>query len=305
MPVIAQKEAKVFTTIVNGAVVEQILARDGMLNTRALFLLATSQGDRLPITLPKGAELTAVLINGNEALVEMGANKDERIVRLPPSAGQVVHFKLEVSYGVKDVGAMSLTTPSLPAEIPVQQTLWRLWVPSEDYVLGHNRVFSEISEWQAQNILSSFALNQSGQVAFKLAGQGKVVNFLRQGAGGKLSLLTMRKEIFNVLVWAVVVAVGIVMLKLSEFKRLQIILGIVLAGAVLNLFTPLLVEQILSSSVLAVVLVVLLWIGHWLIHKRPKIQEYRRERKKARQAKLTQAVAEANTGTSSNKDSKE
>jgi hypothetical protein len=297
MPVIAQKEAKVFTTIVNGAVIEQILARDGMLNTRALFLIATSQGDRLPITLPKGAELTAVLINGNEAPVEMGANEDERIVRLPPSAGQVIHFQLEVSYGVKDVSAWNLTTPSLPAEIPVQQTLWRLWVSKDNYILGHNRIFSKIPEWQGQNIINTLASSKYGQVAFKLSGQGKVVTFLRQGAGGKLSLLTMRKEFFNILIWAVLIIAGVWMLKLPGFKRLQIVLGVVLIGAVLNLFTPLLVEQILVSSFLAVFLIALLWAGHWFFHKWPKILQYRREKKKARQAAKKPAVAKADTKT--------
>ena len=80
--------------MVSGVVIEQVLARDGMLNTRALYLLATSQGDRLPVTLPAGAELTAVLLNGSETPVEKGASSDELIVRLPPSAGQVSKFVL-------------------------------------------------------------------------------------------------------------------------------------------------------------------------------------------------------------------
>ena len=85
------------------------------------------------------------------------------------------------------------------------------------------------------------------------------------------------------------------MLKLPGFKRLQIILGVILAGAVLNLFTPLLVEQILASSFLAIFLIVLLWTGHWLFHKWPKIRQYRREKKKAKEAGNTQAVAGAKT----------
>jgi len=105
LPVVVQKEASVFTTMVSGVLIEQVLARDGMLNTRALYLLATSQGDRLPVTLPAGAELTAVLLNGSETPVEKGVSPDELIVRLPPSAGQVSKFVLEISYGLKSVSA--------------------------------------------------------------------------------------------------------------------------------------------------------------------------------------------------------
>ncbi len=297
MPVVAQKEAKVFTTIVNGTLVEQILARDGRLNTRALFLLATSQGDRLPITLPEGAELTAVLINGQEAPVETGVNANERIVRLPSSAGQVVHFQLEVAYSVKDVGPWSLTPPALPTEIPVQQTLWRLWLPEEDHVLGHNRVFSKVDGWQAQNILNTFAAGQTGQVAFKLTGQGKVVHFLRQGGGGQLSLVTMRKEIFNVVLWIVIIAAGVWLLRLSGYRRLQIVLAGVLVGGVLNLFMPLLVERLLVSGALAVGLVLLLWVGHWLFYQWPKIQQGRQERKKSLQSRNAEAVVVTETET--------
>ena len=72
LPVVVQKEAAVFTTIVDGAIIEQILARDGMCRTHATFVLATSQGYRLSITLPEGAELTAVRLNGVEAQVGVG-----------------------------------------------------------------------------------------------------------------------------------------------------------------------------------------------------------------------------------------
>ncbi|GAJ06683.1 unnamed protein product, partial [marine sediment metagenome] len=148
LPVVAQTEATVFTTIVSGAIIEQVLARDGMLNTHATYLLATSQGDRLSITLPENAELTAVLLNGNEAATEIGIKPDERIVRLPPSAGQVSKFVLEISYGLKDVSARNLVAPALPKDIPVQQTLWRLWIPEDYSFLGYDRVFARLEPGQ-------------------------------------------------------------------------------------------------------------------------------------------------------------
>ncbi|MHC4483367.1 MAG: hypothetical protein ACYSW4_07435, partial [Planctomycetota bacterium] len=200
-PVVTQKEARVFTTIVSGAIVEQVLARDGTLNTHATYLLETAKGDRLPITLPSEAQLTAVLLNGDEAAVEMGVSPDERIVRLSHSAGQVSRFVLEVSYGLKDASASNLIAPALPEEIPVQQTLWRLWIPKDYYVLGYAKVFSRLETHQSQHMLETLRRKQPSQVAFKLPSQGKVLNFVRQGSPGKLSVTAMGKEAFSIVVW--------------------------------------------------------------------------------------------------------
>jgi len=112
-PVVIQKEAAVFTTIVTGAVVEQVLGRDGTLNTHAMYLLQTAKGDRLSITFPAGAQLTAILLNGQEVATEMGVSPDERIVHLGQSAGLVSRFVLEVSYGLTGASASKLIAPKL------------------------------------------------------------------------------------------------------------------------------------------------------------------------------------------------
>ena len=44
LPVQSQAEAAVITTIASAAIVEQVLARDGTLNTHATYLLTTSRG---------------------------------------------------------------------------------------------------------------------------------------------------------------------------------------------------------------------------------------------------------------------
>ncbi|MHC4144624.1 MAG: hypothetical protein ACYSUD_07590, partial [Planctomycetota bacterium] len=238
-----QKEATVFTTIVSGAIIEQVFARDGVLNTHAIYLLVTSQGDRLPITLPAEAQLSAVLLNGNETPVEKGVSSDELIVRLPPSAGQVSRFVLEISYGLKNVSASNLAAPALPEEIPIQQTLWRLWIPKDYYLLWHERVFSAISSGWCHNILQRLSQGQSIQAEFKLPGQGKNFNFIRQGAPGRLSIVAARKEIVAVVVWILIVAAGALMLRLRGFHRVLIVLAAVLVVAIVHLFTPLLVDR--------------------------------------------------------------
>jgi hypothetical protein len=272
LPVVVQKEATVFTTIVTGAIIEQVLARDGMCNMHATYVLATSQGDRLTVTLPEGAQLTAVLLNGNEAPVEMGMKPNERIVRLPPSAGQVARFVLEIACGLKDVSASSLTAPSLSQDIPTQQTIWRLWLPADYVVLAHDRVFAQVTARRAGNMIGMIGQNQPVPVHLKLSGQGQTIDFVRQGAPGELSVTAMKKEIFNTIIWATIIVAGVVMLKLSGFKRLLIVLGAALAGGVVNLFQPMLVGAVASVGVFAAMLIVLLWIGHWGFVKIPKLR---------------------------------
>ncbi len=264
LPVVAQKEATVFTTIVSGAIIEQILARDGALNTHATFMLATSQGDRLPITLPDGAKLTAVLLNGNEAPVETGVSADNYIVRLPHSAGQVSKFVLEISYGLNGIRASNLTAPMLPEEIPVQQTLWRLWIPENYYFLGYDRVFARLNSSQGNSMLRTMASRQPSQVQFKLPRQGKDLNFIRQGAPGKLSVFVVGKEAFSILIWALIIAAGAAMLKLSGYHRALIILAAGLAAGLVHLYLPLLVSKVISAGFFAAVLVLLLWTAQWV-----------------------------------------
>ena len=93
-------------------------------------------------------------------------------MRLPPSAGQISKFVLEISYSLKDASASRLMAPALPEEIPVQQTLWRLWIPEDYRVLWYDRVFSAVAFGRCQQILQRLAVGQPSQVKFNLSGQG-------------------------------------------------------------------------------------------------------------------------------------
>jgi hypothetical protein len=273
LPVIVQKEAAVFTTIVSAAIIESVIARDAISNTHATFLLATSQGDRLPVTLPANAELTAVLLNGNETPVERGLSAEELIVRLPPSAGQISKFILEVSYGLKDVSAFRLAAPALAADVPVQQTLWRLWIPEDYCLLWHDRVFSQIGSGSSGYVLQQLRINQPGEVAFKLPGQGRDFSFIRQGAPGQLSVMVAGKEVVSVVVWALIIAAGVSMLKLRGFHRVLVILAVALVAGVVHLFAPLLVARILGVAVFAAILVLLLWLAQWVYARFPQLRQ--------------------------------
>lgn len=270
LPVAVQEEVKVFTTMSPGVLVEQVLARDGILNSRVTYLLATCQGDRLPITLPGEVQLTAVLLNGNETPLEMGAKAQERLVRLPPSAGQVSKFVLEIAYSTEKASASSLQAPSLPADVPVQQTLWRLWLPKDYRLLSHDRTFSRVADRQTNEMLSLLNQGQPSAVGFKLPGQGAAYNFVRSGPPGQLSVIAIGKEWFSVMVWAVIVGVGVLMLKLNGFHRCLVILAAGLLAGILHLYLPLLVRQTVRVGLFAVLLVLVLWMIQWIFVRRPR-----------------------------------
>ena len=260
---IRQKEAAVITTMASGAIIEQVLARDGALNAHAIFLLQTRRGDRLPVTLPAGAELLALLVNSEEAPVELGSSAQERIVRLPLSAGEVTKIVLEVSYSLNGASAGTLAAPRLPDDVPVQQMLWRVWLPEDLTVLGFDRDFARLTANQSGNMVGALGAGQPSPVAFKLHPQGRRFDFIRQGAGAQLSITAVATEWFSVIVWVLIAAAGAAMLKLSGFARCIVILAAFLAAAVVRLFAPLLVQEVYRVAWTAAVLVILLWIAHW------------------------------------------
>ncbi len=279
LPVVTQAEAAVITTIASAAIVEQVLARDGKLNGRVIYLLKTSRGDRLVITLPEKATLTQVLLNGAEAPVEhtgkphKPGEPDQRIVRLPPSAGQVTRLVLEISYGQDGASAGDLAVPSLPKEVRVQQTLWRVWLPADDHVLGHDRIFTQLARYDAEVLLGRFAgevprdANGNPVVAlsFTLPSQGVAWHFLRQDAPGELSVTTMGKEAFAFLLWLVIVAAGVyMMLKLGALHRTLVILGAAMFLAVVQLFAPLFVYHVIRTGWWAVLVVIVMWLAWWI-----------------------------------------
>ena len=276
LPVATRKEAAVFTTIATGAIIEQVLGRDGELNTNATFLLDTSRGDRLAVTLPRGAKLFAVLLNGSEAPVEKGGTAEEKIVRLPPSAGQVAKLVLEFRYGLTGASAWSLSAPQLPGEIPIQQTLWRVRIPSEDRLLWFSDVFSRLGSGQQQ--LRELGRGYPGKVEFRFARQGTAWDFVRQGAPGELKIWTTGKEAFSILVWVVILVVGGAAVKLCGFHRCVLILVAGLLTIVVRLFAPLLVRQLVLSGFWAGLIVLGFWLAHWAFKCLPKHVAGRRKK---------------------------
>jgi len=267
LPVAVQKEAAVFTTIATGAIIEQVLGRDAV-NTNATFLLETSRGDRLAVTLPKDTIGLRVLLNGVNTPVEDGAADNVKIIRLPPSAGQFTKLVLELRYGMKAGRAGVMESPTLPDGIPVQQTFWRLIIPSEDLLVWFDSAFASLGQGASQ--VNRMAQGYPSQVELHFTRQGQVFDFIRQGSPGQLSVMKVGEKTFSIAVWIAVLIFGVAALKFSGFGRCVLLLAALLAVVAVKLFAPLLARQLVLSGYPAGLIVLGLWLAHWIFKMLPR-----------------------------------
>jgi len=268
LPVRMQKEADVYTTIANAVIVEQTLARDGTLNGRMICLLSTSRGDRLRVTMPAGAKVYPFMLDGREVAVE-SPSPDVRVVQLPHSAGQVARTVLEITYGLDAAaGAINrkLPAPSLPDDVPVQRTFWRVYTPEDYVVLGYDRNFAMAETYSVESLFDRVATGHQRNLG-KFPSQGDVWSFSRQGAAAEFSMTLMQQEIFVAILWGGILIAGVVLLKFRGFTRAIAALVAITAAAGISQFNPLLVTNAAKFGKFACIIVLLLWMAHWVFFR--------------------------------------
>ena len=270
--VAAPKEADVFLVVATGAIIEQVIAADGTLNTHATYVLSYSRGDRFVFTLPAGAEkrIFDVKLNGNPA--ELGlllgkGQEQQRAVRLPQSGGQAAHAVFEISYGIEKPAADATTAIILPENLPVQQTIWRLVAPPSQVMLSHPADLADLTDAEAEQkaakLIKAFAPNW----AWSYTNQGRIYNFLRQGQPGKLNVLLVSNLAFSIGCWLAVLVVGLLMLPMTGFQRSIAVLLLAFGGLVAVLFVPLLCRQAANVGTGAAVIVALIWLVQWFFKR--------------------------------------
>ncbi len=265
LPIRLQKDAKVFTTIANAVIIEQAIARDGTLNARAVFLLSSSRGDRIEVSLPK-AEVYSFLLNGSEVAFEQ-PTADSYAVRLPPSAGQVSKQLLEVTYGVKKASTRHLPAPVLPESVPVQRTYWRIWAPADYRLLGYDRNFAREGETPPEMLVQMIWPDHRAALS-SFSSQGKLLCFGRQGPADELSVCLVSRLVLCGTVWLLVLGAGIYGLKYSGIRRLQVVLGLIALTSFIYLYQPLFVGGIAGAARWGIALVVVLWLARHIINRK-------------------------------------
>jgi hypothetical protein len=261
LPVRTQKEVRVLTTLADLMFVEQSLARDGRLSSRALYLIRTSVGDRLALSLPPEAQAYSFLLNGQETPVEAGPG-GSRIVRLPPSAGEVSRAVLEVRYGQSGASASRLAAPSLTdsagTPVPVQQVLWRVQVSPEDVVLHYGSAFSRTTPHQVAAVLDQLRLPEASPSVFQ--GQDLMLSAQGPGAPAQLSLLVVNRAAMVAVIWLVVAGAGVLLLRFAWRTRFIVLLAAAGVVALVRLAAPMLGYELWRHAATALLLVLVLWL---------------------------------------------
>jgi hypothetical protein len=277
LPVVLQKEAEVFAAIINATIHEQAIARDGALNGRSIFLVSTNRGDRLKVNFPEESRIYSFFLDGDEIQVESADSANARIIRLPPSAGQVSKVVLETTYGLDDASTRELFAPSLPEGVPVQRTWWRLWVPEDHQLLSYDRNFERPQ--YGENLKGIFKETSSSHPfhASSFDPRGTLFQFEKQGKAAVLQLGLHRKETVAIIVWLLVIAVGVALMKLRYFERFRVALGILALIAIWYLYQPLFSEAIVRHAAGPAVLILLLWSAQLVFWTFPKSMKAGRE----------------------------
>jgi hypothetical protein len=274
LPVTMEKEAEVFTTIANAVVIEQVLGLDGAFDGRAVCLLSANRADRLPIKMPEGAKIYSFLVNGQEVPVE-APDARTRVVRLPSEVGEVSRILLEVTYGLDRASASSLPAPEFPAAVPVQRTVWRVHVPPRTVLLGHDSRFVLRNDLPSfGEVVRSFAEGHPTAVS-NFNTQGELLSFERLGSSPTLALYIMRREMFSLLVWAVIIGAGVILLWCKIYVRVFTAFGFVAGGAVLALFVPNFVAACWSVASAPIAIVIILWLLQFLFFVLPSAVDSR------------------------------
>jgi hypothetical protein len=264
--VLSQAQAEVITTHARAAIIEQVLALDGALSTHGTFLISTSRGDRLAFTLPEGAKLYEVLLDGMEAQIETGGHPGERLVRLPRAAGQVSRFVLEIKYGLDGVSPARLPSVQFDKDLSVDVTLWRISLPQDTDVLRYDRNFSRPTGPQGEEMLRTLSEGLPNQLQWKLPQQGgQTLVYFKQGPPGELSLYTAGHQTFSILAWIVMIGAGLAMLPLAGRTRLKVVLVAAIALLVVHLYAPDFVRRFASVGTWGAVIVAIMWAGQWLV----------------------------------------
>jgi hypothetical protein len=173
-------------------------------------------------------------------------------------------------------------------------TLWRLWVPPDQSLLGYDDNFAPATA-HPQSALSA-ALNRPAQLSsFPGSGVGHLLQ--RPGGASTLRVYLLPRQALVIGTWGAVVLGGVILLRFSWFARVMVILTGGLIFAVARLIAPLGASRIFRAGDDAVWFVLLLWVVHSLLVRWPRWSACRKAAREARGVATVPAAAPAGEGS--------
>jgi hypothetical protein len=283
-----QLEAVKHTSIERG-LIRAVVTRSGQLAVQALYRMRSSE-QRLAVELPSGVELdmAPLRIDGGATPLENGTNGEYFV----PLAGRTGDrpFLLELRYTLPKAGAQ-VDLPTFRDEPAVQKVYVSVFLPEEQELLGYHGPWTNEQEANDRSVFRQVRSPRNAETqlvdwvhegvnvsenpgdSFPVDGQPYLFSTLRPepGEAGSLRLTTINGNLLEFLVFAVVVAIGLLLLRRPLAARGAALAMLVILLLLLGVFLPTLATQVICGGLwLAILLTAIVWQGFYLFERSRK-----------------------------------
>ena len=282
-----QLEAVKHTSIERG-LIRAVVTRGSRVAVQALYRMRSSE-QRLAVELPQGVEFDnePLRIDGKGVPLESGAKGDFFVPLVGHTADRA--FLLELRYTLPDAGAR-VDLPVFRDEPAVQKVYVAVFLPEEQKVLGHHGPWTDeqqkyihsifgyepaprdVESQQVNWVHEGVALPNDPASSFPVDGKPYMFSTLRPeaGAAGSLRLTTLNGSLLELLVFAVVIAIGLALLRSSMAARGLAMALLVVVLLLVGVFLPTFAMQIINDGLwVAMLLTALIW-SSWFLFLRSR-----------------------------------
>ena len=294
-------------TSIERALVRLVVTRGRLTSVQAVYQMRSAR-QRLVIHLPENVEFDTqpLRIDGRPVALEQGS-QGEFFVPLV-GQNQETAFLLELRYVVRDAG-LRLECPSFPNEPATQKVYLEAFLPKELVLLGWRGPWNDEILWTLNGLSARPSANRSSSSligwvtkglkvergaleSFATDGRQLLFSTLRPlpGPEGSLRLAAVKDPLFHVLLVALVVVLGLSLVRAGFGKRAVVVGSVLAALALLAVFLPTLTRAVVSNATAAAVFVVLvIWTLRYLLVTRPRDPVVKARKRARRERKLAAA----------------
>ncbi|MAG94208.1 MAG: hypothetical protein CMJ48_10710 [Planctomycetaceae bacterium] len=288
---------EVVATVATRALVEIVAGRENW-NYRVRFRLRSSERQRLPLTLPKGAELLALLVDQQQVNPEQNAaaSTDERDayfvnVSRTKTSDEVFHVTVQFRVATSDPfssrtgGLLEFTMPQIgdadSAGVVIQQLRTVLWVPREYALVGTPKEFVREDAGSFMGVLKRvlgmgpgqkdlpqrltqwIGSEASGIIDFPTEGHAYVYNNL--GGSADLVARWWNVPVFTWCLSGLLIVVAWILRKTSWENKFGLLVLLAFVAALFATSDPDWVLHGLVASYYGVIAMIVFWMIHTLL----------------------------------------
>ncbi|RMG42188.1 MAG: hypothetical protein D6725_00035 [Planctomycetota bacterium] len=277
----------VVETVVLRGLVEVVVARDATATYRCRYRIKSSERQRLPVELPAGSELLAVVVNGRSVNPERPASAEAADGALPflvnvarntpPDVPLTLILQFRRRLG--DVfsfrgGTLSLPLPVIggrDAGVVVQEQMAAVWMPSVYTLLGRPDHFERADVpllWRWLWVLPAAPIDLEKYIGVDAAAalafptEGRLFVYRALGFADRLQVTWWSLWFYGWVLGGAAVLVGLVLVRTSWENKL----GVLLFGALIASLFSLRYGDWVSEAVFAARFGLLAMVGLWILH---------------------------------------